>query len=906
MQNFHAQTIEYTLKELKTSKIGLNKIEAENRLKIIGPNVIEEEKKQSRLAIFLEQFKSPLIVILLIAGAISLLLRDFVDGGVIFGTVLLNTLIGFFQENKANQALAKLKKIIEHKAIILRDGHEVEVDSGVVVPGDIIILKSGNRVPADARLVEAINLQADEAALTGESIPSSKSTAKILEGAPLADRENMVYAGTIVVAGEGRGVITATGGNTEIGKIAKMVEATEEEKTPLQLKLSGLSKYIGILVTIICFLVFLIGIFQGRKFLEMFTTSIAIAVASIPEGLAVAVTVILVIGMQKILKEKALTRRLVSAETLGSTTVICTDKTGTLTLGKMHVHQIIVGDKEFNIKHLAPEMIKEEAKHALFALQIGALCNDAIIENPKDALLDWRLIGTPTETALLSAAYQSGLDKGKLLQAEPKIGELPFASEYKYMVTLHGRNRDEYVLYEKGAPELLIDKSVKYYSEGKLKSLTGAEKKKLIKIYESLTSQGLRVIGVAFKEAKKKELADGEFKKIDWNSSKNHKDWELIDNNLIFVGFISLKDPLREEAAETIKICREAGIRPVIITGDHQLTARAIGMEVGLKIKNDNIITGEELDKVNDDKLREAVKRVDIYARVSPHHKLRIVKALQANGEVVAMTGDGINDTPALKAADIGVALGTGADVAKESSDLVLLDCDFRTIVSAVKEGRIIFSNIRKVLTYLISDSFTEVILIVGSIMFGSPLAILPAQILWINIVNDGLPNFALAMERGEKGIMKDKPISKHEPIINREMKIIIFAVGIIRDLFALSIFIYLWKSFFVIAHVQTIIFALIGLDSLLYIFALRSFCRPVWRINPFGNLYVVGAVLFSFLLLIAAIYLKPMQMILSTVALNFHDWLIVVSFAFINLIMVEMVKIYYNTKEKRIKFGKA
>jgi Ca2+-transporting ATPase len=456
------------------------------------------------------------------------------------------------------------------------------------------------------------------------------------------------------------------------------------------------------------------------------------------------------------------------------------------------------------------------------------------------------------------------------------------------------------VLYEKGAPELLINKSIKYYSQGKINILDKAEKKKLLKVYENLTSKGLRVIGVAFRDIGKSEFVDGELKKIDWNSSKNQNDWELIDRNLVFVGFVALKDPLREEAAETIKICRQAGIRPVIITGDHKLTARAIGEEAGFKVKSENIITGDVLDKINDEKLKEVVKRVDIYARVSPHHKLRIVKALQANGEVVAMTGDGINDTPALKAADIGVALGTGTDVAKEASDLVLLDSNFRTIVSAVEQGRAIFSNIRKVLTYLLCDSFSEVILIVGSILLGTPLAILPTQILWINIVHEGLPNFALALEKGEKDVMNEKPIKKDEPIINKEMKVIIFAVGIIRDFFALSLFIYLFNLSFDISYLRTMMFALLGINSSMYIFALRSFKKPVWRLNPFGNLYLLGAVGVCLILIFAAIYLKPLQTILSTVPLDPRSWLVIISFAIVNLLMVEMVKVYYILKNRR------
>jgi len=884
MPDFHSLTIESCLRELKTSATGLTREEAEKRLKKYGPNKLEEEKPLGRLTILLSQFKSPLIYVLLAAAIISFFLREYVDAGVIAGAVILNTIIGFFQENKANRALSKLREMVEHKALVLRDGREIVVDSSQLTIGDIIILQVGNRAPADGRVIEANNLQVNEANLTGESVPSSKSADKLSKGAALADQENMIFGSTIIVRGNGKAVVTSIGAKSEIGKIATLVKATEEEKTPLQLRLLRLSKFLGLAVVFICLFIIAIGVWQGRDFFEMFIVAVAIAVAAIPEGLAVAVTVILVLGMQRILKQKALTRKLVAAETLGSTTVICTDKTGTLTEGKMQVSNIVIGEKEFELRTPGSRQDKEEAKIVSLALQIGMMCNDAVIENPREKLSQERIIGAPTETALLSAARQSGLDREKLLKIEPKIDELPFSSEAKFMITLHQDKAGNYILYEKGAPEKLLDKASEFYHQGKPHKLTKAEKEKLVRVYESLTAKGLRVIGVALRQLK--DLA--------WGKDGGEKDWELINKDLIFVGFIALKDPLRPEAKETIRVCRQAGIRPIIITGDHGLTARAIAEEVGIKVKAEDIITGETLEKMDDKKLEELVKRIDIYARVSPHHKLRIVKALQARGEVVAMTGDGINDSPALKAADIGVALGTGTDIAKETSDIVLLDNNFKTIVSAVMEGRIIFSNIRKVITYLISDSFSEVILIVGSIVAGTPLAILPAQILWVNIVNDGLPDFSLAFEKGDDGILAEKPVEKKEPIINREMKIIIFAAGLVRDFFILGIFYYLLRHSLDIAYIRTIVFAAVGVDSLMYIFSLRSFKKPIWRLNPFSNPYLVGAVSFSLFLLLAAIYWPPLQMILSTVPLDLNSWLLVVSTGFLAIIIIEMIKHYF------------
>jgi len=901
MPNFHALKIEACFKELKTNQAGLSQAEAEKRLKKYGPNKLAKEKPLSRFFILLSQFKSPLIYILLIAGLIALFLQDFVDAGVIFGAVFLNTIIGYFQENKANKALTKLKQLVEHKALVLRDGHEIEIDSSLVTVGDIIIIQAGNRIPADARLFEVANLQVEESSLTGESIPSSKNISIISEGAALADRENMVYAGTTAVRGKGKAVVTAIGKKTEIGKIAELVRATREEKTPLQLRLAKFSRFLGILLAGLSLLVFIVGISQGRGLYEMFITAIALAVASIPEGLVVAVTVILVLGMQQILRQKALTRRLVAAETLGSTTVICTDKTGTITEGKMHVAHIIIGEKEFELASLGSRQESAEAKVVSLALQTAMMCNDAVVENPEDALANWRIIGAPTEAALLSAAIQSGLNQGKLLKVEPKIAELPFDSDKKYMITLHKKKSGGFILYEKGAPEILLDKSDKFYHLGKITRLTEKEEEKLNKTYEELTNKGFRVIGIAMREIAKVEWIEQKDKVKKTKIKKevpSTRDWTEMDRQLTFIGFIALKDPIRPGIKETIKISKQAGIRPIIITGDHQLTAKAVAAEIGLNIEAKNIITGEKLDQVSDKKLKELVKNIDIYARVSPHHKLRIIKALQERGEVVAMTGDGINDSPALKAADIGLSLGTGTDIAKETSDIVLLDNNFKTIVAAVEQGRIIFSNIRKVITYLISDAFSELIIITGSVLFAAPLAILPTQILWINIVNDGLPHFSLAKEKGDKNIMKYKPIKADEPIMNNEMKVIIFGMGIFRDLLILALFLWLISYKFDIIDIRTFLFALLGVKSLASIFSLRSFHRPIWRINPFSNMYLVGAVLISFLLLLAAIYLPPLQKILSTSAINdINIWILIIFFSILNIIMIEYVKYWFVIK---------
>ena len=710
MVDFHSLNIAASVKQLHSSLNGLTEKQVQGRLNRFGKNELPKKGSLSRITIFISQFNNALIYILLFTGILSLIIGAINEAWVIFGAVAINVLVGYFQENKANNAIAKLKELVEHSALVLRDGKDFMIDSADVIVGDIILIRAGNRVPADARLIEGADLLINEAMLTGESMPSHKKIDLVPKGAAIADRENMVYAGTMVVSGLGRALVTAIGESTEIGKIAGLVKETKEEKTPLQLRLSKFSRLLAMVFGFVCAAIVITGLLRGHDLFEMLRTGAAVGVASIPEGLVVSVTFILALGMQRILKKKALTRRLIAAETLGSTTVICSDKTGTLTEGKMHVAHIIIGEREYEIKTMGSRQDEKEAKVASLALQAGMMCNDAIIENPQDELGSWRFIGTPTEVALLSAAIQSGLDRDKLLETEPQVDELPFTSERKYMLSLHSLGRRHYKLYEKGAPEKLLAKAVKYYHLGEEHKLGQAELTRLKKAYEALTSQGLRVIGLATKEIRR-TTEEGEF-------VPGEMDWEEINKELTFIGFIAIKDPLRPEAKETIAIAKSAGIRTIVITGDHQLTAKAIAREVGLAVGPENIIIGEDLENVSDEELKKLVKKIDVYARVSPHHKLRIVKALQERGEVVAMTGDGINDSPALKAADIGIALGTGTDIAKETSDIVLLDNNFKTIVSAIKQGRVIFKNIRKVITYLISDSLSEITLIVGSILY--------------------------------------------------------------------------------------------------------------------------------------------------------------------------------------------
>lgn len=899
MSIYHNEEYSQVIKELNTSESGLTRDEAKKRLKKSGLNELPKEKPVSKSKIFFSQFNNALVYILIFAGVFSFVLNAYVDSGVIFTAIILNVIIGYFQENKANEAIKKLKNLVEHNAYVIRDNHEKSIKSSFITKGDIIVLKAGNRIPADARLIEAIDLQVNEASLTGESLPSNKNVEPVLKGAALADRDSMVYASTVVVQGKGKAVITGIGIDTEIGKIAQLVHEAKEEKTPLQLRLEEFSRFLGIGFSLVCIFIVIVGVLQGRDILEMLEVGVAVGVASIPEGLTVAVTFILALGMQRILRRKALTKKLVAAETLGSVTTICTDKTGTLTEGRMHVDHIIIGENEFAFSNIGSRQNEKDAKIVSLALQVSMMCNDAVIENPLEALDSWRIIGSPTEVALLSAATQSGLRQGELLKVEPQIAEMPFSSEKKYMLSLHKRADKDYVLYEKGAPEKLLEKSKKYYHEGKICNLDEIALTNLSKTYEKLTNKGLRVVSVAIREIKD-EL------------DEQNINLKILDQDLTFIGFIAIKDPLRREAKETIKYCREAGIRPVIITGDHKLTAKAIALEVGMRVGPDNILTGEELDQISDKDLSKMIKKIDVYARVSPHHKLRIVKILQDKGEVVAMTGDGINDSPALKAADIGISLGTGTDIAKETSDLVLLDSNFKTIVAAIKEGRVIFQNIRKVITFLLSDSFSEVILITGSITLGAvlfgedlPLAILPAQILWINIVNDSFPHFSLAFEKGSENVMKDRPLKKDEPLLNNEMKLIIFAIGTIRNIIIFSIYLYLYVNrenlAIDISYIRTIVFVMIGFDSLMYIFSLKDLTKPIWKINLLSNRYLLFSVAVSLSLMVVAVYLPPLQNILGLSTdklLGIDAWSLILMNGVLSVVLVEAVKYKFLVKK--------
>jgi Ca2+-transporting ATPase len=844
---------------------GLSYREVELRKKKYGENKLPEKKPLSKLRIFLSQFTNPFIYILVVAGIVTVFLKEYTDAVVIFAAVLLNAIVGFFQENKASQALKELKRAVKYKAEVLREGNLKIIDSTELVPGDIIILNPGDKVSADGRLLEANDLKVNEVALTGEWLSADKKEGVLPEETPLADRDNMVYMGCVVEDGKGKAVVTATGLSTEIGQVALIVKEEKEEKTPYQKKLAKFSRTVGIVIGIICLGIFIEGMVAGREFVEMFTTAVAVAVSSIPESLPVAMTVILALGMQRILKKKGLVRRLASAETLGSTSVIATDKTATLTEGKMKVGEVVAYPSG-----LLPD--KVERGEGYLALKAGALISEAFIENPDEPREKWIIRGRPTDRALLEAGIGIGIvDDLKNLK---KTGELPFNPINKLSAASYEEDGKNF-LYVCGAPEKILEICL----------LDSKKKKELEGELQKIAQKGLRVIASSYKTL----------------PIKNPDDFRIEDEirDLIFTGFITLKDPIRPEVKEAMKTCRRAGITPIIVTGDHKLTAKAVAEELGFKIKSGNILEGKELDKMSDEEFRKKLDKIKIYARVEPKHKMRIVQAWQARGEVVAMTGDGINDAPAIKKADIGVAIGSGTEVAKETSDLILLNDSFSIIVVAIEEGRAIIDNIRKVVTYLLSDSFTEVILIGSSVLGGFPLPVSAVQILWVNLMSDSLPGVALAFEPKEKDLMNRKPQGHNVPLLTQEMRLIIFIIGILTDFLLLGLFFWLWRQNHDITYVRTMIFSCLTIDSLFYIFSCKSLKKNLWNTNPFSNRFLIFSWLFGIVGLLAALYLPVFQSLLKTVPLGLSDWLILISLGLIEIILIEVAKHYFIVRHK-------
>ncbi len=857
---WHAISVKEAATILETNtETGLSIQTVARRRNLFGPNKLPETKPPSKLLLFLKQFKNPLIFILVGAGLVTLFFREYTDSIVIFSTVLINTALGYMQESRAGNALAKLKQVLHPKATAVRGGQEMEISQEDLVPGDLIILNPGSRVPADARIFESWNLHVSEAALTGEWIAASKKNIILNQTTALADRDNMLHMGSVVESGNGKALVCGTGIHTELGNVHALIANIREEKTPYQEKLTRFSWIIGLVICVLALFIFVEGTLTGKGAFEMFELGVAIAVSAIPEGLPIAVTIILALGMQRILKENGLVRSLPAAETLGSTTIIATDKTLTLTEGKMEVEEI------------APLRI-DERNQLLYAV---TLANEAFLENPEAVLEEQIVRGRPTDRVLMRASMEAGFSKTDLERNLPLLLRIPFDSEVKYVASFH-KTTEGMKLYLSGAPEALLNLSVLSPDERSI-----AQDK-----LTELTAKGLRVVAAAQKEIPSEHLP----------SPKEHI------QNMQFLGFISLKDPIRKGVKEAIEAAKIAGIQTILVTGDHALTARAVAREVGLPAESENVLEGSHLDALLDKELSQLLPKVSVFARVEPHHKLRIIEAWQAQGAVIAMTGDGVNDAPALKKADIGLALGSGTDVAKESADLVLLDDNFTTIPVAIREGRVILDNIRKIITFMLSGTFSETILVGSVLLLGAPfLPVGALQILWINLVEETLPSIALAREKAETDVMTRRPSKLHSPLLTGRMKVIIFAISLITDFFLIGLFYWLLgNTSYTQAHIQTILFVGLGIDSLLYVFSCKSLRQNIWEYNPFSNLWLVGSVLVGFLLLVAVIYIPLLQKLFETAPLNISDWILLAFLGILNMILIEFGKWIFIQRDRR------
>ncbi|OJV66462.1 MAG: hypothetical protein BGO41_03275 [Clostridiales bacterium 38-18] len=912
MQNQNNSPLEALIKNLESSTVtGLTDEQAIKKRETFGYNRLEAGKRRTLVNMILDQFKDFTVIILMIAAVISIFLKEMIDGIVILGIVVLNAGLGAYQENKASNALDALKKMASPKTKVIRGGKLIEIDSPELVPGDLVKLDTGDFVPADLRLVESVNLKIDESALTGESVPVEKDyLSNVDENAPLGDQTNAAFSGTIVTYGYGKGIVVKTGMSTQIGQIAKMLNETEDEMTPLQKKLAQFGKMLGIACLTVSTLIIVLGIIRKEPLLEVFLTAVSLAVAAIPEGLPAVVTTVLALGMQRMVSKHAIMKRLSAVETLGSTTVICTDKTGTLTQNKMTVQALyeslnpyeVTGtgySYEGEIKHVIarqstransenkqthdmhethvvhethvarePHEQHEHRSSAKWLYLTAALCNDAEIEGES-------CIGDPTEGALLVLAHKGGVDYKTVRKAYPRLDEFPFDSDRKLMSTVHEIDSKR-VLLTKGAPDELLSRATKIWKNGQSFDLTKEDREQILSQNKGYAKDALRVIGYAMKEISENDKAI--------NSERG----------LTFLGLSGMIDPPREEAIKAIKICKNAGIRVVMITGDHITTASAIAMRMGIIDSEMAGIEGSAINGMSETELIELLKAKNVFARVSPEHKVRIVKALKSDRQVVAMTGDGVNDAPALKSADIGVAMGiTGTDVSKEAADMILTDDNFASIVSAVEEGRIIYSNIRKFVGFLLSCNIGEILIIFIAMVFNWGIPLVPIQLLWVNLITDSLPAFALGLEKGEATIMNHRPRDIDEPIIDRKMA---YAIGFqsigltIAVLAAYQIGLSIEGATIELA--RTYAFSTLILGEMFRAYSARREDKGVWQFNPFSNKLLNLSVVIALILLFAVIYIPALQVIFSTVPLSFGEVDLILLLSLLPLVFGELSKI--------------
>ena len=910
---------EEVLRQLGTDpEKGLTPEEAAERIKHYKENVLTEKEGISPLTLFLHQFKDFMVLVLVGATLVSGLLGEYLDAVTILAIIFLNGILGFIQEYRAERSLRALKELSAPTATVIRGGERAEVPAAELVPGDLVLLESGDRIPADVRFLEATALQVEESALTGESVPVSKHTGVIAEAeVPLGDRKNLGYMGTMVTRGTAKAVVVETGMRTEMGKIADLIQNTETMETPLQRRLEQLGKILIVVALLLTVLVVAAGILHGHSAYLMFLAGVSLAVAAIPEGLPAIVTIALALGVQRMIKRKAIVRKLPSVETLGCASVICSDKTGTLTQNKMTVTRIWIGGKMMEVSgegyHPSGQITADgkvcdpRTDLALRRLlQIAVLCNNAVLvqEEAKEAqnkkrnpgAKTWSVHGDPTEGALAVLGAKGGAVRSSLESMYRRIREFPFDSGRKRMSVVVEHQGGRLVL-AKGAPDMLLKQCRYLLWDGKVIPLTDSLRLKIMAANEAMARSALRVLGMAYRELKPSESCEDE---------------QSAETDLVFVGLTGMIDPPRREVKEAIMKCRIAGIKTVMITGDHQTTAEAIARELGLLPKKGLVVGGAELSAMSDEELERKADDIYVYARVSPEHKLRIVKALQNKGHVVAMTGDGVNDAPAIKAADIGIAMGiTGTDVSKEASSLVLSDDNFATIVAAIEEGRGIYENIRKFIRYMLASNVGEILTMFFAMMLGMPLPLVPIQILWVNLVTDGLPAMALGVDQAESDLMAQKPRPARENIFARRLGWKIVSRGLMIGLCTLAAF---WLALREnpldaanLTRAQTVAFATLVMAQLIHVFDCRS-SRSIFHRKLLENKALVAAVLSSIALLLAVLYWDPLQPIFKTVDLSMRDWSLVLVFSAIPTILfgIGSVLLPAGRKKRKIRYRTA
>ncbi len=891
---------------LSAKPAGLSAAEANERLARYGANELREEKKTSPWALLAEQFKSVLIMILLAAVVLSVVIgilnykpgaglpEEITDAIVIFGIVIACVILGFIEEFRSEKAMAALKKMAALTATTIRDGMEVEVPAREIVPGDVVVLSTGDRVPADLRLTEAFNLSANESSLTGESTPVEKIT-QPLPGAEtsIGDRRNMAYSGTNIVYGRGKGIAVATGMKTEFGKIATMLQDVVEEETPLEKNLAKVGKWLGLASLGIVFIVAALGIVRGHTLIEMFIWGVSLAVAAVPEALPAVVVISLSIGVQRMVKRHALVRRLAAVETLGCTTVICSDKTGTLTQDEMTVRQVYTDGRLIHVSGVGyepkgefqvdgkPIDIARDAQVQLL-LKIGTLCNDTRLVSDNGT---WDIKGDPTEGALVVAGAKYGISQEEANKDCPRIDEIPFSSERKRMTTIHRENGGHFA-YSKGAPEIILDACSRIMINGKDRQMTEKDREQVLDAARSMAGDALRVLGLAYQPIPEKPERK-----------------EDAERGMVFVGLAGMIDPPRPEAKEAINLCHQAGIKSVMITGDHKVTAMAVAKELGI-LNNGKALTGAELDKISDEDFQKIVEDVEVYARVSPAHKLRVIEAFGKRGQVVAMTGDGVNDAPALKKADIGVAMGiTGTDVTKEAAAMVLTDDNFASIVASVEEGRGIFQNIKKYLTYLLSANVGEVLIMFVAGLVAMPLPLVAIHLLWVNLTTDGLPALALAVDPMDPDIMQQPPRDPKSSIFSRNVLITIAVIGVVMAATMIPMFIWKLTEFGgswrdpnnpLIPEAQTMVLSTMVLFELTTALACRSNIHSIFKLGFFSNKWLILAILSSLALLMAVLYIPALQGPFHVVPMGAEDWLWIVPISLSGFVSVELIKLFY------------